>query len=148
MNLVCKTESEKSLEIINYLIKNTKIDINSKDKNGNTPLLMACYFRNNEIILKLLENGADPNKQNIFGNTPLIISYYFKNEKVIQELIKKGADKSIQNKYGNNYLSIAQNNNNNNNRKRSNGRIENESINSSSKAIKTESIINIYNDGK
>jgi len=68
---------------------------------------MASYFRNNEIILKLIENGADPNIQNNFGNTPLIVSYYFKNEKIIQELKKKGADMSIKNKYGENYLSIA-----------------------------------------
>ncbi|ORY16673.1 ankyrin, partial [Neocallimastix californiae] len=107
LNLLCKIESEKSLKIINYLIKNAKVDINFKDKNGNTPLLMASYFRNNEIILKLIENGADPNIQNNFGNTPLIVSYYFKNEKIIQELKKKGADMSIKNKYGENYLSIA-----------------------------------------
>jgi len=115
LNIVCKTESKESLEILNYFIKELKIDINSKDKNGNTPLLIACYFGNIEIISKLLESGANINIQNNYGDSPLMISCFFKNKKIIQKLKKNGADENILNNYGYSVLKIKGINNNNKN---------------------------------
>jgi len=109
LGIICKTESKKSLEIISYLIEKEKIDINFKDKNGNTPLLIACYFRNNKVIQKLIKNGTNTNIQNVFGDTPLIISYYFKNNKIVSELINEGnADIDISNNYGDTLITIFQ----------------------------------------
>ena len=106
LNIICKKESEKSLKIINYLIKH--VNMNIKDKNGNTALLIACYFRNNKIIEKLLEkNETKINIQNVFDDTPLIISSYFKNGDIKKELKKKGADIDLKNKYGKDYKNIS-----------------------------------------
>ncbi len=47
-----------SLKLLRYLVNNN-VDINAKDKNGCTPLYLACKKGNLVIILFLINNGAD-----------------------------------------------------------------------------------------
>jgi len=75
LNILFRAESEKSLKIINYLIEKKIINIDGKDRNGNTPLLTAYYFRNNKVLTKLLESGAITDIPNDHGDTPLTISF-------------------------------------------------------------------------
>ena len=64
----------KNFETCKKFIKDKyDIDINYKDKNGETPLLMATRFRNLEMVKLLLENGANADNTNNFGTTPLRI---------------------------------------------------------------------------
>jgi hypothetical protein len=46
-------------------------DLNLKDKNGSTALLIASFFAHPEIVEALLEAGADPNISNNDGSTAL-----------------------------------------------------------------------------
>jgi len=141
LNLVCRDESESSLEILDYLIENKKTDINFKDKNGNSALLVASYFRNNKVISKLIKKvEMKVNIQNVYGDTPLIICPYFKNEKIVSELVKKKADMNIKNKYGENYVSVKSNKS-----KSSKGKKKDNKSNSELKNISEESLVN-YND--
>jgi len=39
-------------------------DINAKDKNGTTPLHFACQFGQTEMVLALIDRGADINAKN------------------------------------------------------------------------------------
>lgn len=64
----------KNYETCKQFIKDKyDIDINYKDKNGDTPLLMATRFHNFEMVKLLLENGANADNTNNFGTTPLRI---------------------------------------------------------------------------
>ena len=49
------------------------IGVNCQDSMGNTPLHIACLHRDQALIKKLLENGANPTIKNAKGFTPLNI---------------------------------------------------------------------------
>lgn len=47
-------------------------DVNGRDKDGNTPLLLASLYAGPDCVKLLLQKGADPNAANNVGATPLI----------------------------------------------------------------------------
>jgi ankyrin repeat protein/mono/diheme cytochrome c family protein len=47
-------------------------DVNARDAEGNTPLILASLYASPECVALLLEKGADPNAANKAGVTPLI----------------------------------------------------------------------------
>ncbi len=68
--------------------------LESKDKDGNTPLIKACQTMNVDIAEYLIDKGADVNAKGALGITPLIAIRKRKDEPydLIQHLIKMGAD--------------------------------------------------------
>jgi len=50
-------------EILNWLIKNGA-DINAKDGDGNTALLLSCVAKEESVCLFLIEHGAKPRLKN------------------------------------------------------------------------------------
>jgi len=89
----------KNFETCKKFIKDKyDFDINYKDNNGETPLLMATRFRNLEMVKILLENGANADNTNNFGTTPLRIvldSYIRPKEddfKFVELLLDYGAN--------------------------------------------------------
>lgn len=68
-----------------------QIDINSKDKAGNTPLHWACYNSSEEALSFILKYSPDINASNKIGMTPLHIAVYTEKPSLIKKLIKKGA---------------------------------------------------------
>ena len=66
--LACKNGSS---ELINRLLQIPKI-INAQDENGWTPLIVAIYNNQVEIVKTLLINGADLKICNFKGTTPLM----------------------------------------------------------------------------
>jgi ankyrin repeat protein len=75
------------------LILNNKIDLNHKNLDGDTPLIFASKhirnFQSEQIILFLLENGADPNIKNNTGNTYLDYLFLFSDDAFLKTLIEK-----------------------------------------------------------
>lgn len=64
--------------------------INGKDRNGETPLHLACFHSNVEIALKLLNKGASLNTRNIYGKDPIdIIPNYTNRKSFVSKLIQK-----------------------------------------------------------
>jgi ankyrin repeat protein len=86
--------------IAKLLIENGA-DIEIKDQMGSTPLLLACSYRNMEMIEVLVDSGADIHATDRNGDTCLHISH---NKKVIVYFLEKGLDPNIQNHDGNTVL--------------------------------------------
>jgi len=87
-----------------------KININLKDSRGETALSKAISRGNLKIILKLLENGADPNIK-VKGIPALLYSYYMWSIKgrttFIRACLKAGADPDVRSSDGKTLLMIA-----------------------------------------
>lgn len=68
-------------------IVNTRGDLNSRDNDGNTALLLAitCGFR--DLALTLLRAGSDPNIGNYDGFTPLMAAAVGDNSESIKAMI-------------------------------------------------------------
>lgn len=73
----------RTVKIAELLIKNEKIDLNSKSYSGCTPLHVAVANRNYLATILLLNKGADPNIQN---DVPVHIDYDSMNYLLIRDL--------------------------------------------------------------
>ncbi|ORX49634.1 ankyrin [Piromyces finnis] len=102
LNIYIKLCSKKPIQ---YIIENNQININSRDKNGDYPLITAFYSLNEdneskiiEIFDYLLDKGANVNIKNI-NNIPLII-LALKNRKyiILQHLFRKSVSININSK--------------------------------------------------
>ncbi len=94
-------------DMVEFLIDNG-VEVNVKDKEGNTPLIKACNGNNISIIRKLLKAGAKVNVKNNKGETPIIV--VAKNNGlslVLPMLVEAGADINERNEYGENIITAA-----------------------------------------
>lgn len=100
-----------ALKLIKLLLK-SGANINQQDRNGLTPLYVACMYSNPykisqcssvKIVRLLLKSGADPNIADYRKFTPLQSSVEradtHSNYKTVRLLIKYGANVNAQNKY-------------------------------------------------
>ncbi|RRD41117.1 ankyrin repeat domain-containing protein [Leptotrichia sp. OH3620_COT-345] len=82
MEIVAQTEAEDVL-----------IDVNSKDRYGYTPIIVAIESGNNEILKFLIENGADVREKHpVFGKLTLHTACYYENEEAVEILLKTAPD--------------------------------------------------------
>jgi ankyrin repeat protein len=80
-------------------------DVNFRDADGNTPLLLAAIYAGPECVELLLKKGADVNPANKFGATPLIrAATSFEKTKL---LIDAGANVLVKTESGRTPLSLA-----------------------------------------
>jgi ankyrin repeat protein len=68
-------------------------EINAKDSEGVTPLLLAIYKDRTEIALELIKRGADVNATAKDGSTPIIMSTFKKNKAVEKAILDAAASK-------------------------------------------------------
>ncbi|PFX12763.1 serine/threonine-protein phosphatase 6 regulatory ankyrin repeat subunit B-like [Stylophora pistillata] len=122
--------------IIDEMIKQG-LDINSKDGNGDTPLILAAAFGGKKAVKYLLQRGADPTIKGYYGrnalhagndvaiieillssgvhidtkdadgNTPLIMAAANANGDAVNYLLTKGADQDVKGRLGRNTLHAA-----------------------------------------
>lgn len=82
-------------------------DVNARDGNGNTPLMLAARSGHSEIVQFLIARGADVHLKDNLGNTPLIDTARYASEfalKVIEILLAEGANVQAKNIYSNTAL--------------------------------------------
>ena len=100
------------INMVNFIIKvhrHTKFRfIDKQNRNGKTALLKAALWDNENVVLQLLEAGADVNKQDKSGHTTLMHAVCFKQHEMIQQLLRAGADVNIKNISGNTVLFYAE----------------------------------------
>lgn len=98
-----------SINIIKYLISQG-INLNLKDRHGNTALIIAILNKRKDIARLLLESGANVNEKDDKGQTALIKlvernEYY--SEDLINLLLNYGADLNIKDNNGYSALNYA-----------------------------------------
>ena len=104
--VLLKAAKNNDIDVVRSLIAQG-VDVNTKDKYGQTPLHHAVYHSapNEELIKLLIENKADVNAKDNDDNTPL---HYAKSVTIAKLLINNGADINAKSKYGRNVLDKAE----------------------------------------
>ena len=85
-------------EIVKLFIS-AGMNVNCKDKNGNTPLIIASEKGLNSLVRILLENKADVNAKDIGEWTPLIYAAYNGNIEIVNMLLSYGAEVNAREAY-------------------------------------------------
>lgn len=95
-------------KILDLLLK-YPIDINKRNKRGNTVLHNFCHYIHSKTahIRLLLEKGAQVNETNENGETPLFFAIRRKNLEVVRLLIEKGASVHSINFYEDSVLMVS-----------------------------------------
>ena len=68
------------------------MDINAKNKDGETALMLASSEGHLEIVKLLIEKGADVNVKNEDGKTALTLASRYGHLEVVKYLVENGAD--------------------------------------------------------
>ncbi len=84
---------EGDLDIIFFLLRSpdAKKFVNSNSIEGGTPLILATRLNNREIVLHLLDLGADPSYTGRDGMTPLEIAIRNKSIPIVEILLERAA---------------------------------------------------------
>ncbi|KAL5711257.1 hypothetical protein ACHQM5_021732 [Ranunculus cassubicifolius] len=80
------------IDICKYLISDLGLDIDAKDAQGGTAMLLAFVQGHIDTAVYLLEKGANPNITDICGFTPLHFAAFEGHEEFLHKLLSKGAN--------------------------------------------------------
>jgi ankyrin repeat protein len=89
-----------NIDILKYLITQTKVDINIKGNYNSTPLHIAIEQFRIDNANYLIQRGADVNSKNSPGMTPLHVAVKNNYYPYLKNLIDNSADVEIKDKYG------------------------------------------------
>ena len=84
-----------------------KPHLHIKNNQGQTPLHIAAYMQNIDMIKLLLKSGANIHETDKFGNTPLHAAIQFARADTIKYLLEQGADATVKNGSGNSAIMMA-----------------------------------------
>ncbi|XP_010278142.1 PREDICTED: uncharacterized protein LOC104612428 [Nelumbo nucifera] len=91
---------EGKTEICKYLLEELKLDVDTKDEDGETPLLHAARQGHTAIAKYLVEHGADPSISSDLGATALHQAAGTGNIELLRLLLSKGVDINSQSDAG------------------------------------------------
>ncbi|XP_065830441.1 death-associated protein kinase dapk-1-like isoform X2 [Oscarella lobularis] len=98
------SDDEDVNDVIQYLVVEKQIDVNSVDREKRTPVLHACYCRSSIVVIQLLMElganilGRDSNGQNALHLT--VSSSNIDSSKIVDFLLENGVDVTCKDKYG------------------------------------------------
>ena len=88
----CATYMKRKYHLLEFLLnKSNNVQINSRDEDGNTSLIIAARFNNIAACDILLKNGANPGITNPYGHSALSISIEHDDYKMFDLLLKNYA---------------------------------------------------------
>lgn len=87
--------------------KKVTVDVNSRDEDGLTPLMMAAVANDSVLVELLLRHKANPNLQNNVGMTALMGAAFNSSEIVMPLLLGGGANPNLQDSKGRTALIVA-----------------------------------------
>ncbi len=111
--LLFKLIANNQKDKLNLVLKNNQnnLDINIQDKDGDTPLHIAIFLCNLDIIKILIKYGADTKIKDKWGQTPIHRLYFCINDnqilKIIDLLYKNNANFNEIDNFGNTVLHLA-----------------------------------------
>ena len=79
---------------VNYLLKSNPNAFKQLNKDGFSPLLLACYRGNNEVAKLLIETGCNINEKSSMG-TPLMAAVVKGNREIVEYLLLKSANVNL-----------------------------------------------------
>jgi ankyrin repeat protein len=85
--------SHKNYDIMKFLIDNG-IDVNSRDRKGNTALMFSSFHGAKRCVKLLLDHGADPNIVGAEG-TAISGAAYGRRLDIVKILLEHGADPNV-----------------------------------------------------
>ncbi|MCL5437047.1 MAG: ankyrin repeat domain-containing protein [Candidatus Dependentiae bacterium] len=94
-------------ELIAYLVKDKKLDVNVRDFKEKTPLHYAAALGKLKAIEAFLANGAELEARMEGGSTPLLRAVFRRQREVVKLLLKHGADINAKDNRGRGFLHIA-----------------------------------------
>ena len=75
-------------------------DVNVKNRDGETALMIATFKKHLDIVKYLVEKGADMNVQDINKETALMFAISKNHIDIVKYLVEKGADVNVKNNMG------------------------------------------------
>ncbi|XP_069365833.1 ankyrin repeat domain-containing protein 29 isoform X2 [Maniola hyperantus] len=79
-------------ERLKRLLDTGKVHIDSRDRDGTTPLILSAAMGHTDCVRELLAQGADPACSRTDGGTPLFVACQCGHLPVVEELIRRGAN--------------------------------------------------------
>ena len=83
------------------------LDINSRDSDGDTPLMIAAFSGKMEAVNYLLDKGADASLKGQYERNLLHHASYGGNVVIIETMLLRGFDINSRDSYGDTSLMIA-----------------------------------------
>ena len=106
LHCACCSTSDNNIVIARLLI-DAGADVNLKDNDGTTPLLIAATIGRIDLVRLLVQSGADLNLHDVEGVTPLMKAIGTGDKKMVSYLMDNGADARLVDVNGTSPLHIA-----------------------------------------
>jgi len=82
---------QEKIDLVKHLVQNGA-DVNARNYNDSTPLVVACSKGYLRIVKYLVQNGADVNARNYHDETPFNLAYNNDNLRIMKYLVENGVD--------------------------------------------------------
>ena len=101
---------QSHVKILNYILRNTAIDVTAPNSDNIIPLHYAAWEGNLEVVNALLKvDGIKVNAKDIYNSTPLHLAVENEHLEIVNTLLRaNGIDVNVQNRNGTTALALAE----------------------------------------